>query len=201
SIQDALGSQIAIRQDRGRTVQRDDLLPARRDFVQSRLPADAGELPRAFRAAALERIENAIGVVHSLLVMVHLDAQPSIGERVVGVAAHAHHAIAFDRHEHRAGVGTIMRTGGQDGLASGRRTRNGRHAISSWFRFRVFWAAAVLVFWFMMHWSTCPAVERDSHIYPALTFHCATTRVLGIMSASHPDRSSRRRPRPIDLLA
>src|SRR5438094_808276 len=73
----------------------------------------SGSMVTIFAACALHRIENAILGIGSLLVMSDLHAQAAVRVWIFRVALHADGAplvIHFD--EHRACVGTIVRTNG-----------------------------------------------------------------------------------------
>src|SRR5262245_55137061 len=68
--------------------------------------------PRPFGPA--QRIEHAIRTVDALLVILDLYTEAAARERMLRIAANAHHAAIPDRGHHGAGVGTVMWTGAQD---------------------------------------------------------------------------------------
>ena len=115
-VQDALGAEIAVGQDGGRTFARDDPLPAARYFVERLIPADRRELAIALGAGAAQRRKHPVLAVDPVLVIVDLDAQAALRERMVRVAAHIGDLAVDDRRQHRAGVGTIVRTGAEHRL-------------------------------------------------------------------------------------
>jgi hypothetical protein len=108
----AHGAGIAVGND-GLGVARGDGLEARRDVGQRGLPAHRLELPAALGAAALERLQQALGVVGALGVARDLVAQHAAGVGMVGIALHAGGDAAFHRGQQRAGVGAVVRAGAQ----------------------------------------------------------------------------------------
>ena len=123
-VQDALGAEIAVGQDGGRPVAIDDLLPAARDFVQGLVPAERLEFPLALGAGPAQRGQHPVVAVDPVLVVVDLDAQAALGERVVRVAPHVDDLAVADGRQHRTGIGTIVRTGAEYGLFAHRISPN-----------------------------------------------------------------------------
>ena len=103
----------------------DDLAEARGDGVEGLVPGDAREAPLALGPDALHRMQDAVGAVDALEVVVDLRAEEALGEPVIGVAADAHRAAVLDVHGHHAGVGAVVRTDDLQPLA---RRHGGRHA-------------------------------------------------------------------------
>src|SRR5204862_7738183 len=68
----------------------------------------------ALRADALQRSQDAIGVVRALDIARDRGAQGAVRRRMVRVAVDADRAAVVDGDEHRAGVGTVVWTGGAD---------------------------------------------------------------------------------------
>ena len=54
------------------------------DVGQRLVPAHANELPLAFRSRPLQRVQDAIGMVDALEIVIHLGAQRAAGERMRG---------------------------------------------------------------------------------------------------------------------
>ncbi len=118
-LQHAHGAGIAERQD-GLRILGGERLQARGDLIQRLVPADAPEFAAALRPGALERMQQAVGRIGALGVVADLGAQRSVGERVRGVALHFHRDAVLHRHQHRAGVGAIVRAGrADDGFDAG----------------------------------------------------------------------------------
>ena len=104
-----LVAQVAVRDDRLRAVVVAEPFPALGDLVQRLVPGDAFELLAAFGASAPQRIQDPVGVVVPLLVVLELHAQAAMGHGVFLVAAHAHQLAVLDLEDHRAGIRTIVR--------------------------------------------------------------------------------------------
>ena len=86
-VEDALGAEVADRHDRFGPC---SAMVARNrvgDLVERRVPGDPFEAAAALRPAAAHRVEQPVGVVDLVDVVVDLDAQPAPGEGVVGVQA------------------------------------------------------------------------------------------------------------------
>ena len=115
-VQDPFGAEIAVRQDRGATVAVDDFAPAPGNLPQRLVPGNRLERPRPLGAGAAQRGKHPVLAVHPVLVVVHLDAKPAAGERVVRVAPHRDRPAVAHRRQHRAGIGTIVRTGAEHRL-------------------------------------------------------------------------------------
>jgi hypothetical protein len=103
-------AEIGVRHDRLAAVARDDLLPALGDLGDGFVPGDAGELPRALRADAAQRVEHAIGIVVVVVIVLELDAEPPTRHRVLLVASDLDQPPALDLVDHGAGIGAVMRT-------------------------------------------------------------------------------------------
>ena len=73
-LHQALIAEIGVRHDRLAAVACNDVLPALRDLGDGFVPADAGELPRAFGAHPAQGIEHAVGIVMVVVVVLQLDA-------------------------------------------------------------------------------------------------------------------------------
>ena len=99
-----------------RAVLVDDRLPARDDGVERLVPGDALELLGALRPDPLHRVEQPVGMVVALLVVLQLHAETAAGHRVVRVAAHAEQLAVLDLEQHRAGVRAIVRAAAEEGL-------------------------------------------------------------------------------------
>src|SRR3954468_17566306 len=112
----AHGAGVAARQD-GLWVLRRQALQAGGDLVERLIPADAFEFSLALLPDPAHRVEQAIGRVSSLEVMRHLGAKRAVGERHRGVALDLCRDAVLHRHEHGAGVGTIVWTGNPDNFA------------------------------------------------------------------------------------
>jgi hypothetical protein len=89
----------------------DHLAEARRDLVQGLVPGDAREAPLALAPHALQRVQQAVGAVHAVEVLVHLGAEEALGEAVVGVAAEGHRPPVLHVHGHDAGVRAVVGAG------------------------------------------------------------------------------------------
>src|SRR5207244_3613798 len=80
------------------------------------LPADARELSRTFRPAALHRVLQAPRMVNAVEVARHLLAEEPLREWVVAVAAQPHGVAVLHGHDHAARIGTVVRADGTHGL-------------------------------------------------------------------------------------
>ena len=80
-----------------------------RDLVERLVPGDALEFAFSLLADAPQRVEQAIGGVGALEVVRDLGAQRAVGERHRRVALDLRRDAVFDRDEHRAGVGAVVR--------------------------------------------------------------------------------------------
>ena len=115
---------VGVGQDRLGTVGGDHAAEARGDGVEGLVPRDAREAPLALGPDALHRVQDAVGAVDALEVVVDLRAEEALGEPVIGVAAEAHRAAVLDVHGHDAGVGAVV---GTDDLQPLARRRDRRH--------------------------------------------------------------------------
>ena len=113
AIENALGPEIAVGKNGARAVFIDDRVPAARNLVESLVPGDPLEFARALGTDAAHRIQHSILAVDPVLVVVDLDAETALGERMIGIAAHLDHLAVTDRGEHGAGIGAIVRTGAE----------------------------------------------------------------------------------------
>ena len=119
-----LMTEIAIGNDCLRTVLGDDGFPTRGNFIQCRVPGNPRKLFAAFRPGPAQRIEQAIGVVVSLLVVLQFYAQPAARHGVIWIAFDTHEFAVLDFEDHRAGIGTIMRAAAVMGRFHDRGHRN-----------------------------------------------------------------------------
>ena len=110
-------AEIGIGHDRLAAVFGDDLLEARRGLGDRLVPGDARELARALRPDAAQGIEHAVGIVVMVVIVLELHAQPAAGHGVVFVAADLDQPAVLDLVDHGAGVGAVMRTPAEEGLA------------------------------------------------------------------------------------
>ena len=114
-VDDALGAEIAVRQDRLRAVLGDDPFPARRDRPDRFVPANAFELLGSLGADALHRVEHALVAVDALLVVVDLDAQPPARERMIRIAADGDRLAVLDGCNHRTCIRAVVWARADDG--------------------------------------------------------------------------------------
>jgi hypothetical protein len=114
TVQDALGAEVAVREDRLRPVLGDDLAEATGDLVERLVPGDPLEPAAALGAGSPERVQDAVRVVDAGDVVVHLHAEPAPGERVLGVATDLDGPSVLDGDEHRARVRAVVRTRAPD---------------------------------------------------------------------------------------
>ncbi len=105
----------------GPSAERADGIQPRRDVGQRVVPRHRLEAAGTLGAHAPERVREAVAMVGSFHVAIHLGAQESVRERMLGIAGHAHGASAFDRDEHGAGVGAVVRTRAAHDPVVGRR--------------------------------------------------------------------------------
>ncbi len=99
---------VRVGEDRLRTEAGADRAEAFRDRVESLVPGDALEPPLSLAPDALHRVEEAIGAVDALEVVVHLGAEKALREPVIGIPSEVHGSVALHRHGHHARVGTIV---------------------------------------------------------------------------------------------
>ena len=101
---------VGVGQDRLRRRAR-AIAPRKRcgDRVEGLVPGDALEPALALRPHAAQRVEDAIGAVDALQVLVDLRAQEALREAMVGVAADADRAAVLDVDRHHAGVRAVVR--------------------------------------------------------------------------------------------
>ncbi len=116
SVHQTLMAEIAVGDDCLRPVLGDDGFPARGDFAQRLVPGDAFELLGALGADAAERIEQAVRVVVTLLIVLELHAQAAARHWMIGVAPDPLQHTALNLKQHRAGVGAVMRTAAEERL-------------------------------------------------------------------------------------
>ena len=116
-VNQSLVAEVAVGSDGLRPILVDDCLPARDDGVECLVPCDALELLRALWPDPTHWIEQAIGMVVTLLVVLQLHAETAAGHRVIGVAAHAQELSVLDLEQHGAGIRAIVRTAAEEGLA------------------------------------------------------------------------------------
>ena len=113
-------SGIRVGEDGLRSVGRvDDGLQSIGDERQRFVPRRAPELSLTLCARADLRIEQASLVVRPLEVLVDFGAEKTTRERMIGIAGDARGASILDRHQHRAGVGTIVGTDRFDNFGHG----------------------------------------------------------------------------------
>ena len=111
ALHEALGSHVAVGQDRLAPV-----LLARRaqsvsHAVERLVPGRPPETARPLRALAQERLQKAVAGVDAIEVVRHLAAEESARDGVLGVAADGGRPAVLHGHVHRARVGTVVRTG------------------------------------------------------------------------------------------
>ena len=87
---------------------RDHVAEARRDLVQRLVPGDALEAALALPPHAPQRVEDAVGAVDAVQVLVDLRAEEALREAVVGVAADGHRPAVLDVDRHHAGVRAVV---------------------------------------------------------------------------------------------
>ena len=108
------GASVAIGQH-GLAAAAGNAVQALGDIGQGFIPAHGFKLAAALGAAALERGQQALGVVAALGVFADLAAQHAAGVWVGGVALYLDGNAALYRGNQRAGVGAVMRAGAHDG--------------------------------------------------------------------------------------
>src|SRR5690348_14062959 len=109
-------SGIGVGQDRLRAVFRfGDVAKAMCDGINGLVPTDADELSLAFRADALHRVEQALGMIDALQIARDFLAEEAFGEGMFGIAAEFDGPSIADGHDHAAGVWTIMWTDNTNG--------------------------------------------------------------------------------------
>ena len=92
----------------------DDRLQALRDQADRFVPSRAAKFSFTLFADANLRIEQPLFVIGALEVFRDFGAQKSLGERMVAIAGDFDRPPVLDRHQHRAGIGTIVRADGAD---------------------------------------------------------------------------------------
>src|SRR4029453_16067965 len=110
AIQNALGPQVAIGENRRRPVGVDNRPPLPLDLVTGLLPGKTCKLSAALGARPLQRVQRPLGAVHTVRIVIDLDTQSAARERVLRVAAYVNGAPVLDGDQHGAGVRTIVRT-------------------------------------------------------------------------------------------
>jgi hypothetical protein len=118
AVQDSLGAEVAVRQDRGRPRFLDDGRPSLLYRGQRLVPGDPFEPAAALGPRPPHRIQQPIGAVDTLFVVVDLHAQAAAGEGMIRIAAHGQRPPVADRYQHGAGIRAIMRAGNADKAGS-----------------------------------------------------------------------------------
>ena len=109
TLHEAHRAGVVVRPHRLGAVQRGLLLELLGDRVERLFPRDARELFRAFRARALQRMPQAVGVMHALGVAGDLLADHAVRVSVAHRAAHAADGVRVpDLHLERAGAGAVV---------------------------------------------------------------------------------------------
>src|SRR5262249_1387031 len=129
-------AEITVGKDRSRPPALDDLRPSRADLFECLRPGYAREGAAAFAARAAQGVQDAVGAVNPLLVVVDFDAEPAGGKRMVGMAPPRPDAVLRDGHEHRTSVRAIVRTCRENGALCAIRFRQSSHCSSSLTRAR-----------------------------------------------------------------
>ena len=124
-VQGALIAQVAVIHNGLRAVLVDDLRPTFFDLGERLVIGDALKLAAAFGPDALHRVQQAVGVVVMLGVILELHAEAAPRHRVVGIARHLDQFSVFDVIEERAGIGAVLGANPSDytGFAGLRRHR------------------------------------------------------------------------------
>src|SRR5579862_4047503 len=78
------------------------------DLVQRIIPGNGDELATALRTASPEGGRQSISVISTLDVPIHLGAQKTLGERVIGIARDRYGPAVFDRCQRRTGVRAVV---------------------------------------------------------------------------------------------
>ncbi len=118
ALHQAHGAGKAVGQD-GFGLARGNRRQARGDVLQRLVPGHRCKLAAALGAGALERGEDALGVVRALGVTRDLGAQHAARGRVRGVALHAHGAPVLHGGQQRAGIRAVVGTGAAHGGHAG----------------------------------------------------------------------------------
>ncbi|MNO48279.1 hypothetical protein D3C76_386120 [compost metagenome] len=108
TLHQAHGAGIAVRQDGLRGARR-DVLEACGNGIEGLVPAYALKRAFTFSADPLHRVQQAIRVIGTLEIARHLGTERSPGGRMLRVATHFGGDPVLHGHQHRAGVGAIMR--------------------------------------------------------------------------------------------
>ena len=112
ALQQAHRPGVRVWQDRLRTVARcRDRTQSLADLGQRALPRDWREPATALGADAPQRRDEAPFVLGALDVAIHLRAEESLREWMLRVAGDTNRPSILHGHEHRARVGTVVRTG------------------------------------------------------------------------------------------
>ena len=110
---------IAVRHDRLGGARAGDRLRRVGDVVERLVPAHRRETAAALAADALQRLQDAIGMVRALGVARDLGASAPCVGGWSGSPWTADRPAVLDGDEHRAGVGAVVRTGGADDWCMG----------------------------------------------------------------------------------
>jgi hypothetical protein len=102
------------RQERFGPVVLDDALEAFGDLGDRLVPRHPLELAAALRADPTQRVEQSVGCVRTLVVVVHLGAQRALRDRVVLRATHGHGTAVVDRRDPGAAVLAVQRAAAPD---------------------------------------------------------------------------------------
>jgi len=112
AVDHALGAHVAVGQHRLGATLVDDLSQPGGDVVEGLVPAHPLELSGSLGARPAQRMQYPVRAVEPVLeVGVHLRAETTRGERVVGVAAQLDGSAVLDADPPRAGVRTVVPAG------------------------------------------------------------------------------------------
>ena len=118
ALYQAHGPGVAVGQD-GLWVSRGNGLQAACNVAQGLVPAHTHKLARALRSAALERVQDAFGVVGALGVARDLGTQRAVGVAVSRVTVDLGGNAILHRGDQGAGVGAVVGAGTQHFLCAG----------------------------------------------------------------------------------
>src|SRR5262245_45715874 len=108
-VEQTLMTHITAGHDGLRPMAGNDRLEPAADLGERSVPGDLSEVATPLRACATERMQDSLGAVDSLFVVLDLHAKSAPRERMIRIAADAHNPPIAHRCQHRTRVGAIMR--------------------------------------------------------------------------------------------
>ena len=113
ALDQAHRSGVRVGEDRLRTIRGlDDALESVGNDTECLVPARSPERGGPFRSGSNHRVKQPFRVVSPLGVTIHFGAEKTVRVRVIGIPRDLDCSAIPHRHQHRAGVGTVVGAGG-----------------------------------------------------------------------------------------